>query len=47
MPLLLLPLLAGGVGFGVGFLTSKSIGNGITLAVAGGIAYVSVKELSK
>ncbi|GAA6154475.1 hypothetical protein [Pseudoteredinibacter isoporae] len=47
MPLIvLLPLVAGGAGFGLGMLTSKHIGQGITLAVAGGIAYVSYKELA-
>jgi hypothetical protein len=40
MPLLLIPLLAGGVGFGVGYFTNSATANVVKLAAVGGGAYL-------
>ncbi|MFT5879571.1 MAG: hypothetical protein ACI86X_000675 [Moritella sp.] len=41
MPFLLIPLLAGGVGFGAGFWTGSSVSKLIKLGAVGGGCYVA------
>jgi len=40
MPLLLIPLLAGGVGFGAGYFTNSAMSNVVKFAAVGGGAYL-------
>lgn len=43
MPFLLIPLLAGGVGFGVGFFSGSATSRVVTVAAVGGAAYVGYR----
>lgn len=45
MPLLLLPLLAGGVGFGAGFWTGSGATKLIKLAMVGGGCYMAYQAV--
>lgn len=48
MPLIpLVPVIAGGLGFGAGFLTSEATGKAIKLAVVVGAGYLIYKYVSK
>jgi len=47
MPLLLVPLLAGGVGFGAGWFSNSAMSNLVKYAAIGGGLYLAYRYLPK